>query len=393
MLGSVATAVAAAALVAGSVLPASGTVAASGAHAAPAVRGGANPSWLAIGDSVSSGLGLRPVESSPSSWGRECYRATAGVSVAWPVQAARALAKAGTPVDQQFTACSGTVTDDWAREVAEGYQRAGITLSTPTADSGAPTESSPLVREIVARAAAGRRWDLVSLSFGANNIDSGAFVEGCVDVNISGGRDLDWGDPGWGGCDVTRETIRQQIDALAGRAPASGMVNGKVPLTAHEGQQAGDLMPLYDALARFVEPGGTVLVVGYPQLVESPERTIASELWQLPENLLGSIGNCSGISYGDIPTVRWAFSQLNEAIAEAVAKADESWRPRGVRFTFVDTAAEVFEAEGGRHGLCTQDPWIGDASQLATGGAMHPNARGHAALGRAVAHQIATFTR
>lgn len=349
--------------------------------------------WLAMGDSVSSGLGLRPVEDQPSSWGRDCYRATSGVTVAWPVEAARTLRNGGVPVDQQFTACSGTVTDDWAREVAEGYQRAGVTLSTPTADSGEPLESSPLVREIVALAESGRRWDVVSVSFGANNIDSGTFVEGCIDIGISGGRDLEWGDRGWGGCDVSRQTVRSQVDALVGRAPSKDMVNGTVPLVSHPQEGSARTLPLYDSLARFVKPGGTVLVVGYPQLVETPERTVASELWRVPERQLAAVGNCSGISYTDIPTVRWAFDQLNEGIAEAVEKANATWSGRGVNFRFVDTAASVFETETERHGLCTQDPWIGDASQLASGGAMHPNARGHAALGRAVAHEMSTLAR
>ncbi|MDO5697672.1 MAG: GDSL-type esterase/lipase family protein [Dermatophilus congolensis] len=384
------------ALVAAGAASASGAAAgsATAAPGASTATSGTHITWLAIGDSVSSGLGLSPVEDSPSSWGRDCYRATTGVNVAWPVQAARALSKDGVKVDQQVTACSGTVTDDWAREVAEAYQRAGVSVSTPTTDSGAPVESSPLVREIAGLAASGKRWNLLTLSFGANNIDSGAFVEGCADIGISGGRDLDWGGPGWGGCDVTRETIQAQIDALVGRAPAKGMVNGTVPLVAAKtGDGNSGLMPLYDSLARFVEPGGVVLIVGYPQLVESPERTVASELWKIPEHLLASVGNCSGISYSDIPTVRWAFSQLNAGIKEAVESADQNWAPRGVRFRFVDTAQAVFESDRGRHALCSQDPWIGDTSQLSTGGAMHPNARGHAALGQAVAHELSTLLR
>lgn len=368
------------------------TAVAGGAPAAGASDAG-SLTWLAIGDSVSSGLGLSPREEAPSSWGKDCYRATSGRDVAWPVQAARELDQAGDEVDQQFTACSGTVTDDWAREVAEGYQRAGVTLSTPTTDSGIPMESSPLVREIVELADSGRRWDVISVSFGANNIDSGAFVEGCIDISISGGRDLDWGDAGWGGCDASRETIRQQVDALAGNAPSTDMVNGRVPLVAHAGDDLRDLLPMYDSLARFVNPGGVVIVVGYPQLVEAPERTLASELWKVPEHLLASIGNCTGIAYHDIPTVRWAFSQLNTGIEHAVEQADSTWAPQRVRFRFIDTATDVFETERGRHGLCTRDPWIGDTSQLSSGGAMHPNAAGHAALGRAVAQEISTLTR
>lgn len=363
------------------------------AHGTPGAPGDAG-SWLAIGDSISSGYGIPSVSGRRSVLGHNCARAdgeqltTAEAGVAWPVAAQRVLAGQGVAYRQVFTACAGQLTDDWAVQVAEAYQRTGVTLSTPIAQ-GAPSRESPLVTELDRIAASGQRFDVVTFTFGANNVGLGLFGQGCIDQGDPDGSPRSWTSAGWGGCDAGRSLVQQQVDLLVGRTSPRGdarMLAGVVPLWTADGQDpaSAEVEPLLSAIGRFVVPGGSVYVVGYPQIVEEAARSTLSRRWSGVPGLTERAGNCEGVSTQAAGHIRHAIGYLNTGIGEATAKADAAWGSRGVRFEFVDPNPLAFETDAGRHGLCTAEPWINDPF-ITTGGTLHPNAEGHRKAGEAFA--------
>ncbi|MBK7720947.1 MAG: hypothetical protein IPI32_01625 [Austwickia sp.] len=349
--------------------------------------------WLAIGDSISSGFGITSISRRASLWDQQCYRAdgvepvdTAG-GRAWPVVAYGLLRERGRFVSQQFSACSGAITDDWIKQLAEASVRAGVTIRSEVTSDATPERTSPLVRELVAAAAAGRRWDLVTVTMGANNVEFGDFVRRCLNVADPQGQDLTWSSESWDSCGQAQLEIQRQIDVLVGRVPVDAthrLGQGRVPLWAAN-PAGGAVEPLYSVIARFVNPGGRVLVMGYPQLVEEPARTVLAGRWKEHPGLLTRAGSCEGIAFADIPRVRAVVSYLNAALAEAVRKAGAA-NPT-VSFEFLDPNPTALETPQGRHSLCTRLPWT-NGMQPGLGGALHPNAAGHKAMGEVVARQL-----
>ena len=301
--------------------------------------------WLALGDSYSSGEGI---EQTPAAYsdtlGRDCRRATGGAASAWAVEAQRL---AGTELrlrKPDFVACTGAITDEAPWQVHEARDR----------------EGSP------------DRWDLVTFSFGGNNIKFSEVIKGCL-----GARQKSWTD--WRiGCVESEVQLRRRVDMLAGRERID------------HGEYAGNItMPeLLDLLAgEVVARGGDVVVTGYPNLIEEVDR------WGRVQKVTGM---CSGVSWFDVPMLRGVGAYLNQRLAEAVADANQRHRAAGVTFHFLDIAHDPYEpADGARHGRCTDDPWLngitlGDdkGKKTYTNRSFHPNQKGHAATGRVLADYL-----
>ncbi|MBL8931286.1 MAG: SGNH/GDSL hydrolase family protein [Kineosporiaceae bacterium] len=330
----------AAALAAGATLGTAGT-----ASALP------GRTWLALGDSYSSGEGIPGTTRERDAQGRDCRRATGELEAgtpsdarAWAVVAYEELGSGAGFAAQDFVACTGAITDDWSGQLEEA-----------TADSGRSS------------------WDVVSLSFGGNNIGFADVISGCLDLSLS----WDFFDltPG---CDIDSDRLTRRIDMLAGDEPISDDLVGRLTLPE-----------LYDQVARSVVPGGQVVVAGYPQVIEDPGR------W--PSWVRQHFGVCRGIYADDAAMLRTAGEHLNRAIEQAVADADRRWANRGVTFTFADMAGRVYEAAedgGDRHALCTEQEWLNGVTLSVTSGdwrperSFHPTQAGHTAMGRHVATLI-----
>lgn len=294
--------------------------------------------WAAIGDSYSSGEGI-PGTSTKRDWhGHNCQRADGDGTnaLAWGPGAQRQVANDIGVKTFAFTACTGAITDAAQDQLDEAEARhPGTSL-----------------------------WDIVTFSFGGNNIGFADIIKGCLDVN------------GWGifdltpGCDISEQALRDRIDMLVGSRPIGPGYTGRVTLPA-----------LYDAVAARVRPGGDVIVLGYPQVVEEVARW---DRWR--RNV---IGNCEGIQGYDVGMLRSAAGYLNQQIALAVQAANQRHAAEGVRFTFDDIATKVYEtgdASDERHGLCTKTPWInGQTIGLKNGDlnnghrSFHPTQEGHSA--------------
>lgn len=300
--------------------------------------------WLALGDSYSSGEGQAETSQERDAQYRDCARATGqlnpsteNATKAWPAIAFDKVKDKGRFAEQDFVACTGTITDAWREQIAEATHRSKRTS-----------------------------WDVVSLSFGGNNIKFAEILEGCLDL-----ANLPWGafdlSPG---CDITLNEIDRRITGLASKsnpAPSAGTVT---------------LPELYDNIAEHVRPGGQVIVAGYPQFVEEVDLRSA---WP-------KFGPCDWIWGHDVDMLRTATAHLNDAIRKAVRDAGARWAEEQVTFTYADFANEVYETKKeGRHPTCTGDPWINGLSTGVTAGdiqlerSFHPNRDGHQASGEYVA--------
>jgi hypothetical protein len=316
------------------------------AAAAPGDR-----AWLALGDSFSSGEGIPGTTTVRAPDGADCARANGFIDQIRPSEAKAYAVRAYEAVRAEygfgsldFVACTGAKAGDVETQIEEAEDKAGRTS-----------------------------WDIVSLSFGGNDLGEGdggfgEIIMGCLDA-------WGWGRtavrrpgssivlPPAGGCDITYEEAAERIDAL---------VEQKLPR-------------LYKRVAGLVRPGGDVIVVGYPQIFEEVNRW---DFWR--RNVLR---NCEGIRAKDIPLLRRISDYLNIKIAEAVVRADAQLAQRGVRFHYVDATAALYEPENSdeRHAVCSQHPWINGLTVGARSGdfryqrTFHPNTSGHEATGAAVA--------
>jgi hypothetical protein len=292
-----------------------------------ATRTAAPHTWLAAGDSYSSGEGL-PHAAGP------CAQATnASGSAAWSVAASKILQRINANIAlPSLVACTGATTEDF---------------STDPDGAGHP-EWWPQMG----------RYDLVSFTFGGDNIGFASILIHCLTI----------------GC-PSDKGVRAKIARLAGTY---------------------EQFLLYVA-NHAVATGGNILVLGYPELVEVPK-------YWTPANKAS--GSCSGISESDARLIRGWAGDLNATIAGAVSAEDRlTARARNqVRMVYLDvntgsnTGAvtiapndgNLFEpSTGARHNLCSLHPWLNSYSTIDGGaGSFHPKQAGQNAMGTLAAKVI-----
>jgi hypothetical protein len=357
-------------------IPAAATAAVSRPSPLPDNKPARPIRWLAVGDSYSSGEGLDDV-SEPN-----CQRADehdGHTSAAWAVDARRALGEnypiaADTPTGKKgfdFEACTGAVTEN---------------LFSNTDRTNPKKEWDP---------ANNGRFDLVTFSFGGNNIGFSGILFHCVGFSFSG-----LGAAVFGAIDDPLGTISSWL-SLAGcpsdhdmRTAVDGLNTGG---NDSNGVHLRPLAEFYQQVAKdVVNPGGNVVVVGYPEIVEDPK------FWPAFNK---AIGVCQGLRKRDALTLRGLAGYLNQTIGQAVANANDN--PYGVHFTFVDvntgqpdhgvTYANgyLFEpSTGDRHNLCAAKPWLNGITTGLIGGdlrflrSFHPTQNAHDAEGQLVASRI-----
>lgn len=307
----------------------------------PATAQAETRGWLALGDSYSSGEGIpgtKDVDEATTHQGRDCKRATGDgtKATAWSVSAHRAAGERLGVGTLALVACTGATTSELATQISE---------------AGARHRRD--------------RWDLVTFSIGGNDIGFADILKGCLDAD-----NLPWSafdvSPG---CDVDKAELRRRVDELR-----------------------GTLSSVYDDVASRVNPGGDVIVLGYPHLVEEFKRW---DPWRREV-----IGNCEGIQSWDVDLLRGATGYLNQQIALAVADANARHAANGVEFRFLDISLDPYEYSddaGSRHALCSPDPWLnGQTTGVKSGDwrierSFHPTQVGHDNTGRVLATLLDTI--
>lgn len=309
--------------------------------------------WLALGDSYSSGEGIltTPAAYSPT-LGRDCRRATGEgtPAVAWAVEAQRQVGADLRLRKPDFVACTGAITDEAPWQIQEARSR-----------EGGPD-----------------RWDLVTFSFGGNNIKFSDVITKCI-----GSPTKSWKNA-YNGCLENEDQLRRRVDMLVGKQ------------RIEEDEYAGEITvpTMLDLVAGNVAPGGDVVVLGYPNLIEEYDR------WS---RFNKGIGRCSGIMGKDVPMLRNVGGYLNQSLAGAVEEANGRHQDERITFHFLNIAENPYETsdkDGDRHGRCTDEPYLNgitfknnEGKLLYKDRSFHPNEKGHNATGRVLADFLAEHVR
>ncbi|MGE0309445.1 MAG: hypothetical protein AB7Q27_27215, partial [Acidimicrobiia bacterium] len=312
--------------------------------------------WLGLGDSYSSGEGLRFVDAQANPVGRDCQRATGSTTVnngkgsrAWAKVAYDAVRGEMTNSTFALLACTGAISN----EIHDQYRNEWLATHP------------------------GTRADLVTLSMGGNNLGFAQVIQRCIgfalDNSTGAGIILN---PAVG-CDTSEADLKAKVDQLVG--------------TSHVGPDGGQtLRDMYGEVAgNAVNRGGHVIVAGYPNIIEESSKWAMS--W--------FEGNrCHRIRRADAAMLRSVTRYLNQQIASLVAEVDRQYRD--VSFHWVDVS-QIYESDtGGRHGLCTGDPWLNgltfgtwgphdDQNPLRWQRSYHPTQDGHDRTGVKFAEIVA----
>ena len=307
-------------------------------------------SWLAAGDSYSSGEGL------PHSTGN-CARAGYGSgSAPWAAEAYQDL-HAQEPRLQRpdLVACTGAVTAD----LTDGKDALGSPEWQPSMG----------------------RFDLVTFTFGGDDIGFAPIIEQCIGLSRLVATVENAADGGL----VPRYVAPLPSDP-GHTCPAASIIRNRIQALGRTYRTF-----LTQVADQVVVPSGNIVVLGYPELVELPEY------WALWEQ---KIGACWGIGTGDATELRGLAGDLNATIGAAVS-AVNAQAPDHVHMEFVDINTanrgvvpddpDLYEPSSGpRHNLCASDPWLNGWNPIDYGsGSFHPKQAGLDAEGALAATFIA----
>ncbi|MEV0569125.1 SGNH/GDSL hydrolase family protein [Dactylosporangium sp. NPDC050588] len=337
------------------VLAAAAVAVATPARAAPAGLG--NVSWLAAGDSYSSGEGIAGTGAGTDT----CAQST----LAYGPKSAEILRgqRGWTVTPLAFTACTGAT-------LHEFYGGGG----------GSNNGHGPQWEQALRKQPAGKRFDVVTMSFGGNDIDFASTLQGCLDAPVLADTwtDIVLKEPvGDAPCDVTYDTVRKRIDALlAGDSftkPGTGFgTAGKLSLAEFYAQVANQTLT----------KRGTLVVVGYPRLFAPANE------WGAWRN-----GRCNLMQAADTQMLGRAAEYLDNALRQAVEQA----RGRVTNGT-VDYVSrfDLFHQNGESHELCSgRTEYLNGMSvgfrdgSLRVMHAFHPNEIGHQVTAEYVAGRVA----
>lgn len=306
--------------------------------------------WLAAGDSFSSGQGL------PHATGA-CAQAEPGSgSVTWPDVAYQDLGGSSSRFSQpDLVACTGATTSDF---------------KTAPDNAGAP-EWDPSMG----------RFDLVTFTFGGDDIGFRPILEQCLGLaRLVTTVENASADTGTGA-----DRVAPLPSGPGHTCPSGSIIDTRIAAFG------SSYRSFLGAIANeVVVPGGNIVVLGYPDLIELPK------FWA---NWEKAVGACWGIGTGDATELRGMAGDLNATIGAAVA-AENELAPNGVHMTFVDVNSgqpdspthlplsdpNLFEPSSGtRHNLCSADSWINgptitDSLNLVSH-SFHPNQAGNDNMG------------
>jgi hypothetical protein len=230
------------------------------------------------------------------------------------------------------------------------------------------------------------RYDLVSFTFGGDDLGFADVVHQCLGVSVAGG-----------------------VSAVVLAGLAHSPVGAAVALKAWEADPlihcpsntvlrqriqavAGGYKTFLESVAEeAVTAGGNIVVLGYPELVEDPKQ------WSKVDQL---VGLCQGIRPADADELRGLAGDLNATIATTVAAVNAEHK-NGVHLTYIDVNTgnphmgipyndqDLFEpSSGARHNVCAAKEWINGITFNVSGlnpldyfnRSFHPNQAGNNAM-------------
>ncbi len=306
-------------------------------------------SWQSAGDSYSSGEGV---------FGNVGDCAQSQLSYG-PLAAAK-LRNRWTIEPETFTACTSHLVEDYFNPRDDSGGKAS--LWQWGRDQGGP-----------------ERVDIISMSFGGNDIGFGDLLVDCLPLPESWTGYLPTTlTSGLSGCDPSKEEITARIDALLDPptrdcgASRRG-VDIRYDCDLDLGDRFGSIIDFYyDIVTQRLTDRGQLYVVGYPRLFAPVDQ------WPGWAKIA-----CQGVTQGDTKKLNDLAEHLNLKLREAVDRAN--WALGGTRIFYVDRLALY---ENGKHELCgTHTDWLngvafdrGEGLGLRKDTSFHPNSDGHQAV-------------
>ncbi|NNN09004.1 MAG: hypothetical protein HKL85_07410 [Acidimicrobiaceae bacterium] len=215
------------------------------------------------------------------------------------------------------------------------------------------------------------RFDLVTFSFGGDDINFSGIISQCVSQPLPG---IAKSDP---------------HHSCPSDAYIRGLISRKL------GSQYQNFLTKVANSA--VVSGGNIVVMGYPELIDLPK------FWP---KIFQHLGFCQGIGTGDAIQLRGDAGALNAAIGNDVAVVNTA-HPNGVHLTFInpvsgDSANSISPSDpllfepstGTRHELCSpgNDSWMNGLSIHLQTRSFHPNQAGETSMGELAATVIARLS-
>lgn len=296
-------------------------------------------SWLAAGDSFSSGEGI------PQAVG-DCAQSPKAFG---PRAAKLLITERDMDVSTVLTACTGAVSTDF-------FNRANKSHPTQTQWAADEHGGDPV-------------FDVTSMSFGGNDVDFADVMMRCLDLPS-------WDEivgSGKAGCDVTPEGLALRVanlDKGIGSSASSG------PFGANN--TPADLSSFFAQVAEtHVAENGTLVIVGYPRLIAP------SDQWPVWRK-----GRCGQISASDADMLGKAAVLLDATMKAATTRADDSVEGRSISYV---SRLDLFDRDGDSHSLCAKGgtSWMNGVASLWYAGRkespFHPNQIGHLVTAERVA--------
>ena len=315
-----------------------------------------NVTWQSAGDSYSSGEGVLLNEGACAE-APEAY----GPAAAALLRDDRRWAF----TNETFTACTGHLVED----VFHARDADKSSLWGWGIEQGGP-----------------ERLDVITLSFGGNDIGFGNVLKGCLPAPLT------WGDVydlGLTGCDESKEELIARVDALLDPPERNCTTfrrdGGSMLCDIALEQRRGSIVDFYyDLVVDHLTARGRLYVVDYPRL------TAPLNEWPGWVKI-----SCQLLRRGDAEKLNAVADHLNAKLAEAVDRANQAL---GIERVVLVDRGRLFRTSQAE--LCgTGDDWLNGVSvDRGTGPrfetSFHPNAAGHRATAQYVANLVdGTFPR
>jgi hypothetical protein len=322
-------------------------------------------SWLAAGDSYSSGEGIEGTGLAPDD---RCAQSDKAFG---PRAASILSSQRGWRIAPlTFVACTGAITGDYFNHRNQDH---------PDQDTWARTLHPRTTR-----------YDVITASFGGNDVDFAGIMKDCVRLPSSFmgfvGADQSWKD----GCTVSDQDLRSRIDKLVAGTSSSPRVDpgrsGPTPVPFGPDGKDESLAAFYADLANSrLAPGGVLVVAGYPRIFAP------SEQWGRWRD-----GRCGEITADDADLLGRAGAYLDTQLAGVVNAARQQLTgERKIRYV---SRLALFDNGGRSHSLCAPDTeWMNGTwaflqdSSLRVEHDFHPNRIGHQVTAEHVAATVAKY--
>lgn len=315
----------------------------------------AEVSWQSAGDSYSSGEGVAknkgPCAQSEDAYGPVAAQTLVDDDHGWKI------------TNRTFTACTGHLVEDYF------HARGDSAPNTSSLWAWGREQGGP------------ERVDVISLSFGGNDIGFADVISDCLIGVADSWTDYITLPPAlatagsFTGCDISEADLNQRADDLLDPPNRNCATNRRTDKVyncdiALDGRR-GTITDFYwDLVTNRLTDRGRLYVVGYPRIFADTDQWPA---W--------SAVACAGVKRGDTQKLGRSAEHLNNKLQEAVRRANDALGEE--RVVFIDRFASYRD---GQHELCGRGvDWLNGIALSRGDGTIrhltsfHPNEAGHAA--------------